>query len=279
MIQQPSALYWIGTKCRAFLLRDLFFETSYKLQSFFRFLSVLFQLLTFYYLSQLVTEEGAREHLASYGGDYFTFALIGLAFSGFLNAGLIGFTTALRQQMTMGVLEAMAAAPLRSASFFAYSLLWPIGFELIKSFFYLFVGSSLLGAEAALTKWPLLATTLLLSLLVFGSLGIIAGSLILYFKRGDPIAWFMSSATLLLGGVLFPVTVLPSWLEKFALVIPVAYALDALRLSLIPGADTSLVFRDWIALVVFALVTVPMALWAARVALDRCRDAGNLGQF
>ena len=274
-----SSLQWILIRSGAFLARDLRFETSYRLQSLFRLISVLFQVLTFYFLAGLVDGEEPRKHLADYGGDYFTFALVGLAFSGFLNSGLLAFTTSLRQQMTMGVFEAMAAAPIRSSSFLMYSLQWPIGFELFKSIFYLVVGQTLLGARVGLASWPLLLGTLVLSVLVFGSMGIIAGSLILYFKRGDPIAWFLSSANHLIGGIIFPVTVLPGWLAWISRLLPVPYALNSLRKSLIPAADRSDVAGDLVVLGLFALISIPIALWAARVAVERCRREGTLGQF
>lgn len=279
MTEARSPVYWFFAKSRAFLVRDLYFETSYKLQSLFRLLSILFQVLTFYFLATLIGGEATSKHLEAYGGDYFTFALVGLSFSGLFNAGLRAFTTSIRQQMTMGVFEAMVASPIGSMSLLLYSLLWPLGFELLKALMYLCIGAAFLGADIALVRLPLLAAALALSLLVFGSLGIIAGSLILYFKRGDPIAWFLSSATQLVGGVLFPVTVLPGWLQSVAYVIPVPYALDALRGSLIPSATLENVGGNLIALALFALFLMPLAWWTANTVIEKARMHGSLGQF
>lgn len=274
-----SPVYWLLARSRAFLWRDLLFETSYKLQSLFRLASIFFQILVFYYLAGMVGGESTREHLAPYGGDYFTFTLIGLSFSGLFNAGLVSFTTAIRQQMMVGVLEAMAVTPIRSVSLLFYSLLWPVGFELFKALVYVAAGALWLGARVELVRLPLFVLTLALSMVVFGALGIIAGSLIIYFKRGDPLAWFISSLTGLIGGVYFPISVLPGWLETVARLVPVTYALDALRASLIPGADASLVGNNLLALAIFAVILVPGACYAASTVVDKARRRGNLGIY
>lgn len=279
-VPRRSPLYWLVARSRAFLWRDLLFETSYKLQSVFRLANILFQVLIFYFLARMIDGgQGGSRHLEQYGDDYFTFALVGIAFTGLFNAGLINFTTSIRQQLMAGVLEAMAATPIRSFSLLFYSLLFPLGFEVLKAFFYVAFGAFALGAEVALVRPGLLAATLALSAVVFGCLGVIAGALIVYFKRGDPLAWFLSSATSLVGGVFFPVSVLPGWLELVAKLVPVTYAVDALRAALIPAATLTDVGHDLAALGVFAVVLVPAAWYAATIVIEKARMQGNLGQY
>ena len=271
--------YWFCAKARAFLWRDLLFETSYKLQSLFRVLAVLLQIVTFYFLSTLVGGERTREHLESYGEDYFTFVLVGIAFSGVVDAGLLGFTQAIRQQLTIGVFEAMAAAPIRSAALLFHSMLWPLAFELAKSVLYLSLGAVFFGARVRVVDAALLAATVALSVLVFGSLGLIAASLIVYFKRGDPLAWLLSTVTVLIGGVYFPVSVLPGWLESLAKLIPVPYALDLFRASLIPSAARPNPAADLLALGAFALVLVPAGWLVSTRLVEKARAEGSLGQY
>lgn len=278
-LPRRSPLYWLVARSRAFLWRDLLFETSYKLQSVFRLANVLFQVLIFYFLARMIGGGETSQHLERYGDDYFTFALVGIAFTGLFNAGLINFTTSIRQQLMAGVLEAMAVTPIRSFSLLFYSLLFPLGFEVLKAFFYVAFGALALGAHIALARPGLLAATLALSTVVFGCLGVIAGALIVYFKRGDPLAWFLSSATSLVGGVYFPVSVLPGWLETLAKLVPVTYAVDALRASLIPAASTVDAGKDLLALGIFAVVLVPAAWYAATIVIEKARMQGNLGQY
>jgi ABC-2 type transport system permease protein len=272
-------LYWFRRKCAAFLVRDMMFETTYKLQSVFRLLTVVFSLLSFRFLSRLVGGEATARHLDPYGGDYFTFVVVGIAFNGFFNAGIVSYTRDIRQQLTVGVLEAMAAAPIRSVSLLLYSLLWPMGWELVKALASVLLAGVFFGAQVGLARIPLLLATLALCLLVFGSLGIVAASLIVYFKRGDPIAWMLSSASSLVGGVLFPISILPGWLQLVARLTPVTYALDALRASLTPAADLASLGHNLLALGVFAVLLVPAAWLSSDVVFERARVHGNLGQY
>jgi len=262
---------------RAFLRRDVLNETSYKLQSVFHLLSVGFQVLIFYFMARMVGGERTEEYLASYGGDYFSFALVGISFMGLFEAGLVRLTTSIRNHLTSGALEAMAATPTGSGAILTGSLLFPMLFECAKSCLYLFLGHALLGAQLGLVAPIELVLAVLLCLLVFGSLGAIASSLIVYFKRGDPLAWFLSSATALVGGVLFPTSVLPAWLEALAQLLPVPYALDALRATLIPGADDSALWANLGVLALFALGLVPLARLVTRRLFDRARAEGSLG--
>lgn len=276
---QLSSATWFRLKALAFLRRDCLFETTYKLQTAFKVTAILFRVATFYFLAKLIGEDTGRQYLQEYGEDYFTFVLIGLAFTDFFNAGVVNVTTSIRQQLAVGVLEAMAATPIRSGSLMFYSLLWPMGFELVKAFLYLALGTWLLGAQIELARVPLFLLSLFLSLIVFGCLGVIASSLIVYFKKGDPIAWILASVTQLLSGVLFPVSTLPEWLQAVAQLIPVTHALEALRASLVVRAAPSHLLEHVLALCLFAVVLAPIAIFWSHKLFDMARRDGNLSQY
>ncbi len=272
-------LYWSYRKGLAFLRRDFLFESSYRLQGLVLFMGPLFAILNFYFLSQIIGGNRSQAHLEPYGGDYFTFALVGVSFVGFFNAGIMRYTSSIRQQLTIGVLEAMAVSPTRSLALLFYSILWPLAYELVKAFLFLLTGVLCFGAQIQLTNAPLLLIALALSLLVFGSLGIIAASLIIYLKRGDPVAWALTSLSVLVGGVVFPVSLLPTWLAWIARLVPITYALDAFRACLIPTAAISNLRDDFLTLGAFAAVLGPTAMWSAHVIFEKARVDGNLGHY
>ncbi|MCB0237245.1 MAG: ABC transporter permease, partial [Anaerolineae bacterium] len=66
------------TRVIAFLRRDLLLQTSYRFAFVLQFAGIFFNMLVFYFLSTLVGV-GAAPYLEPYGGDYFSFVLIGLA--------------------------------------------------------------------------------------------------------------------------------------------------------------------------------------------------------
>ena len=134
-------------------------------------------------------------------------------------------------------------------------------------------------AQISLTRIPLLLGALALSVVVFGSMAMIAGSMILYFKRGDPVSWLLSNAAALVGGVFFPVGIMPGWLQKLSGLIPLPHALDAIRTALIPGSDLSGVGDDFLALALFALLLSPTAWFVTVKLFELSRRQGGLGQY
>ena len=269
--------FWSScTLAWAFVRRDVLFETSYKLQSLVHLLGVFAQILIFYYLSKVLGD--GQTDLQPYGGSYFSFVLVGIVFHNIFDATLLTqFTNALRLQLTLGVFEAMCATPLRPSHLMSYSLLWPMAGSLLKASIYLLLGATALGAELGITRFPVLLLTLGLCIVVFGSLAMIAGSLLLYFKRGDPVTWLLSTLVALVGGVFFPTNALPSWLEGVSRILPMPYALDALRIELIPSADPSELWEKHLALLVFAAILGPTAWLVTTKLFEVSRRQGGLG--
>jgi ABC-2 type transport system permease protein len=83
----------------------------------------------------------------------------------------------------------------------------------------------------------------------------------------------------ILGGVYYPVTILPGWMQFFASLIPVTYALRAMRLALLQGAPLRELFSDILVLVIFSLVLLPASLLAFRYAVRRAKADGSLSHF
>jgi ABC-2 type transport system permease protein len=78
------------------------------------------------------------------------------------------------------------------------------------------------------------------------------------------------------GGVLFPITVLPDWLQLVARLNPVTYALDAMRAALLGGAGLRAVWQPLLVLFLFAAVLLPVSMAVFAWALRRTKTTGTL---
>ena len=81
-------------KVLAFVKRDFSLQLSYKLSFFLQFLGIFLSVLTFYFIDKLIGA-AAVPYLEPYGGDYFSFVLIGIAFGfiySFIDRGTDSFT-------------------------------------------------------------------------------------------------------------------------------------------------------------------------------------------
>lgn len=97
--------------------------------------------------------------------------------------------------------------------------------------------------------------------------------------KGDPINFPFGSVSTLLGGVLYPVAVLPAWLQPISHVIPLTYSLSAMRRAILLGHSLGEVAPDVLVLSLFSGVLLPLTFVAFRYAVNRAKIEGSLTQY
>jgi ABC-2 type transport system permease protein len=266
------------TKAAAFIKRDFLTEISYKSAFLMNLIGIFFSVLTFFFIAKLFGQ-AAAPHLQEYGGDYFPFVLIGIAFSTFLGVGLGTSATALRQEQMLGTLEAMLITPTRASSIVIYLSLWNFIYSSFNILVYLFIGRFVFGVIFSVSHPVLILIVLFLSVLSFSSLGIISSCFVMVFKRGNPVNWIVSSSFDLLGGVYYPITILPGSLQVISHFLPITYALKALRGILLADYSFVQVKTEILALFGFAAVLFPLSVLLFEWALKWAKKDGSLSQY
>ena len=263
---------------RAFLLRDFHTEISYRLGCLLSIGGIFFRVILFYFLAVFIGE-AAAPLLGQYNGDYFAFVLIGVAFGGYFGTGLTGFANALRQAQTTGTLEAMMMTPAPVSLIIVGSAVWSYTFTTFRVLVYLLIGTLLLGVNLRQANYGGALVSLVLSIIAFASIGIITASVIMVIKRGDPITAVFGNLANIIGGVFYPVEILPHWLQTIANLLPITYALRAMRLALLTGASWAELVPDLIALTLFCLILFPLSLFIFRFAVNQARLDGSLAHY
>lgn len=266
-----------GRLIAAFLIRDLFIETSYRLAALLSFSSVFFTTFSFYFISQLLGEN-VPAVLAQYDGDYFAFVIIGVALANYSSLGLSGFSAVLREAQTTGTLEAMLMSPSPLSLVVVGSAAYSYAFTTFRILLYLLLGA-LLGVDLRGANLPAALVILLLTIIAFASIGIMAASFIMVVKRGNPVTGIFGSVSSLLGGVFYPVELLPGWLQPVAQLLPITYALRAMRAALLNGAGWSALASDMLVLLLFCVLLFPLSLFAFRRAVQWARRDGTLSHY
>jgi len=136
-----------------------------------------------------------------------------------------------------------------------------------------------LGVRFEGANWLAAGVSLVLAIFTFASIGIISAGFIMVLKRGDPITWLVSSLAGLLGGVYYPVSTLPTWLRPVAQLIPITYALEAMRGALLNRASWADLMPNLLVLAGFCVVLFPLSLLVFRYAVHRARVDGSLAQY
>ncbi|MBN1827098.1 MAG: ABC transporter permease [Candidatus Eisenbacteria bacterium] len=262
----------------AFLRKDLQVTTSYRLAFGMQLLGIAFTLTLFYFLSKLI-DQTMNPYLGKYGGDYFSFVLIGVALSNYLSTGLNAFSSRIRDEQVLGTLEAVLATPTRFSTYLLSSAIWSFLWASFQILIYLLLGVLFFGLEMEHPNLPAALLFLGLTVIAFSSLGILAASFILVLKRGNPVNWVFTSLSRLLGGVYYPVMILPAWLQKAAWVIPLTYALEGMRMALLTGAGIGELKKELAALLIFTAAALLLGILSARFAIRKARQDGTLGQY
>lgn len=262
----------------AFLKRDWLIESSYRLAFLIQFFGIFFSVVMFYFISQLFGDS-ASEYLTRYNGDYFAFVLIGIAFSSYLGVGISGFSNSIRQAQTTGTLEAMLSTPTGGGTIIFSSSLWQYVITTFRVLVYLVIGVLFMGVSFKNANFFSASIIITLSVFAFSSIGIIAASFIMVLKRGDPITWIITSFSSLLGGVYYPINLLPTVLQWLALLIPITYTLDAMRLALLNGYTILQLQTQLLVLLVFCAVLLPLSFISFRFAVKKAKTDGSLTHY
>jgi ABC-2 type transport system permease protein len=262
----------------AFLLKDFINETSYKFSFVIQFLGIFFTVLVFFFMSKLFGS-AVSPLLKPYGGDYFSFVLIGIAFSNYLQVSLRSFSSCIRDAQMLGTLEALLITQTSIPTIIFCSSLYSFMFASLRVIVFLLIGVLVLGINIGEANLMGAILILLLTILSFSSLGIISASFIMVLKKGDPLSWVFTSMSWLLGGVYYPITVLPDWVQKFSYLLPITYSLEGMRLALLKGYTLRELLPNIIPLLIFTIIMIPVSIWVFKYAVKRAKIDGSLIKY
>ncbi len=268
----------LAQKAIAFVKRDFIIESSYKFAFVFELLTTIFPVLSFYFIAKLV-DGSARVSLAKYGGQYFPFVVIGVAFTQYFMLALRTFATTIRRGQMEGCLEAMLSTRTCPETVIILSSLYSFLAKLSHILVLFVVSGTLLGVDYSNANLLSSAVVLVLTVMAFSSLGILSAAIIVVMKKGDPIEWVLGSISSLLGGALFPVSIMPKWMQSIAAVLPITYSLDAMRLAVLQGHSIGMLRKQLAILAVMAVLLLPLSVWIFGKAVAKGRRDGSLMHY
>jgi ABC-2 type transport system permease protein len=261
----------------AFLRRDFREALTYKFSFVYSLVGIIFSTATFFFVSKLITP--GSPSLGPFGGDYFSFAVVGVAFSGLLGIFQEGLPAVIRSAQLSGTLEALLVTQTSVPTVLLGSSLYSLVFQSFRTGLHLVLAIAVFGMKLGQVNWPGVLAVFVLTAVCFLSLGILSASFILVFKMGNPLSWFFGSVSGLLGGMVFPVAILPAWIRWASYILPVTYSLNGMRRSLLASAGFSTILPDVAALAAFNAVLIPLSLIAFRAAIRKAKRDGTLTHY
>jgi len=261
----------LACQARAFTARDFVTDFTYRLSFAIGLADALFGVGAYYLLSTLIA-------LRPGGYDAFAFILTGIVLNSAMSTALSCYAQSIRDSQHTGTLPVLFASPMTPRRLILLSSTYPMLRAAIEGLLFLFIGV-VLGLSLSAANALGAALVFVVSMGAFSAVGILSAACIVVWKRGDPIPWLIGAASWLLGGVFYPVDRLPSWLQDLSRLLPITYALDALRPALLGGVGFGEVLRRAAPLVLFAAVLIPLSLYAFTRAVERARREGTLRQY
>jgi ABC-2 type transport system permease protein len=264
------------SKLYAYLyLRGFRVWASYRTQAVLTMLSWILPVFTYYFTgtalgNELVSKLGT--------GNYTSFFVVGLAFQGYVPSTIATVSQRLRNEQLYGTLEYYVLSPSGVLGFLTYSSIWGFALNSVNAAIILAVGVAL---GVRFLPSGIVAASVIAALLMLSTFGIAAmsGAVVMVTKQGNPISFFFSTFTVLMGNVVFPIAALPWYLRYVSYTIPLTWALQGLRGALLYGEGIAQLLPVIGILAAFAAVTVPLGLLSYRVAFDRARRDGTLSQY
>lgn len=262
----------------AFLKRDFLITASYKTAFAADALGIVFKVITFYYIGAVIKGSVAPS-LTAYRHDYFGFLIIGIALLDFVHTSLDTFSVSIRDSQMTGTLEVVLLSPIQLPHMVVYSSLWPYVFTALRFATYIGTGVVLFGLEIAPAGIPTALVVLLLTIFCFAPLGIICAAVIMLFKKGVWFQTIINGTSVLLAGVAYPVSVLPSWAAQASNYLPLTHSVTAMRQALLNGKSLVDVSHQLAALAAFASILMPLSLILFQLSVSRTKQLGTLTQY
>ncbi len=259
----------------AFLRKGIATWLSYRAKLSLGVASLSLSIATFALVGRVVDAAGPG-FAARYGTDYASFAILGVAVHSIASAGLGCFRSAVRREQLQGTLETLLSGRLHSSVTVCLAGLGDLALAAAGGASFLGLASLVPGLEVHLS--PAAIAAVFTYGLFMSGLGLAAAGFILVSKEGEPVSWLFGAASGLLGGVYFPVDLMPSWLRRVALSLPTAHALSIVRGARASGFEGDPA-RSMLVLVASAAAAVAAGLATLSWGFGRARRLGTLGEY
>jgi ABC-2 type transport system permease protein len=259
-------------KIMAICARDARLAATYKLQFALNWVSIAAGVVGLAFMARLV---GIHRNMG--GLSYFEYAVINIAFLTLELGALDGCEKVVRNDQVYGTLPAILSTPTSLAIVAVGSTAWSFMFALVQITCYVGFGA-LFGLRLGNINPLTLGAFILLSVAATIPLGVFSTAMVIVFKQGAPVKFILSNLATIFAGVLFPVALLPGWMQHISYMLPMTHVLNGVR-GAFTGIPISQLTPDALWLATVAVALFPLAFFSFRAAVARAKFDGSLSHY
>jgi ABC-2 type transport system permease protein len=193
--------------------------------------------------------------------NYFQFMAPGLMAMVIMMVAMTGLAGSISRERELGTLDGTLSAPISRLSIVLGKSFAQIVRGLLQAVLTLVLAMTLFGVVVQ-GNFGLLALLLLLTVFSFIGIGIMISAVASQQETAMTVMMTLTFPMLFLSGALFPIQQMPAVMQWIAKVIPLTYAVDALRRCIVLGTGISGMMNDvWVMLgfgVVFTIIAIPV---------------------
>ena len=264
-------------KIWALIRANFLSASSYKVGLVFSLGSLVLSVIPAFFITGALQKTMANV-IKGQGDQYFAFLIVGLISLNLVSSTVYALPGGLQKATSTGTLEALLATPTSLTALLVGLSGYEVIFSIVRGLVML-IAAGLLGAHVAWLQLGASLPIILIVVLAHLPIAIVTAAMVLAFRTQGPLPQLVLLASTFLGGVYYPTTVIPGWIEKLSAFLPLTYGLTALRTVLLEGQPITAVWRDVSILVVYTVVALVASTLVFQAALRYARRIGNLAQY
>lgn len=257
----------------AIMRRDLYVFLSYRTRIVSQVLTSVFSITLFYYVSKLVHVNGFGTHQSYFGFVVVGIALVGIMYSCFSIPELV------RQELIAGTFDRLLLSPFGAIRSVIAMTLFPLLYSFALAALTLGLACVMFGLRLHWSTVPLSVPAIGLALLAFLPFGLLFAALTVSIKQGAIGTSWVIALISIVGGLYFPITLLPHWVQTAAKMQPFTPATDVLRHLLVDSPQSTSIGGALIRLVAFAAVLLPLSIFALSSAIRVGQQRGTIIEY
>jgi ABC-2 type transport system permease protein len=251
--------------------------TSYRLGMLMSLGGLIVTILPMYFVAGAL-QPVIADRITNEGGHYFGFLVVGVLAFSFLTTAVNGVSGAIGSGIATGTLEAMLSTRARLASLVAGLVGYGFAWTAVRAALTIVI-AVLLGVRLSAEHSGIALVILLLIVASYFGVGLMAAALVLAFRTTGPLPQAVLLLSGLLGGVYYPTSVIPSWIQSLSAAVPLTYGLRALRRVWLDGVAFREVVPDVLMLSGMASLLLAVGVGAFWLGVRHARRAGTLAQY
>jgi ABC-2 type transport system permease protein len=211
--------------------------------------------------------------------DYFAFVVVGIVTLEVLSATLVATPTRIRQELLVGTFEKLILSPFGCVAAVASMTLFPFLQAIVQGI--VTIGFAAIVFTLPL-HWPTVALAIpvvALSMLAFLPFSLFVAAGVIVVKQAQSGVGFLITGISLIAGFLFPVSLLPGWIEWASKVQPFTPALQLQRHLLVGTPVDGSIEVALLKMILSAVLLIPPGLWAVSMAIRIGQRRGTVIEY